>query len=217
MKELKTQALCLRSVDYGEANKILTLFSADFGKLSAKVRSAKSPKSKLKQCSMPLCFGEYILVKSGDFYTVTGCTVEESFFASWSDVHRYSASQIVLEVLDRLSEAGSPEPENLVRAVRALQEINYSEVTPYLYATHFLINLLPQQGINVDEEDELPRKIAHIFNAYRNASIEELETLDFSMNDIIQSLTFVNIIYRDRLSEKFNSITESLKILNALL
>ncbi|MBQ8178450.1 MAG: DNA repair protein RecO [Clostridia bacterium] len=217
MKEHKTQALCLRSVDYGEANKILTLFSADFGKLSAKVRSAKSPKSKLKQCSMPLCFGEYILVKSGDFYTVTGCTVEESFFASWSDVHRYSASQIVLEVLDRLSEAGSPEPENLVRAVRALQEINYSEVTPYLYATHFLINLLPQQGINVDEEDELPRKIAHIFNAYRNASIEELETLDFSMNDIIQSLTFVNIIYRDRLSEKFNSITESLKILNALL
>ncbi len=217
MKELKTQALCLRSVDYGEANKILTLFSADLGKISARVRSVKSPKSKLKQCSMPLCFGEYILVKSGDFYSVTGCTVEESFFASWSDVHRYSASQIILEAVDRLSDVGSPEPENLVRAVRVLQEINYSEVTPYLYANHFLINLLPQQGINVDEENELPHKIARIFNAYRNANIDELETFDFSMNDIIQSLTFVNIIYRDRISEKFNSITEALKILNAQL
>ena len=217
MKELKTQALCLRSADYGEANKILTLFSADFGKLSARVRSVKSPKSKLKQCSMPLCFGEYILVKSGDFYTVTGCTVEESFFASWSDVHKYSASQIVLEALDRLSEAGTPEPQNLVSAVRVLEAINYSEVTPYIYATHFLINLLPQQGIDIGEESELPYKIAHIFNAYRNAEVDELETLDFSMNDIIQSLTFVNIIYRDRLSEKFNSITEALKILNTLL
>lgn len=216
MKELKTQALCLRSADYGDANKIITLFSADMGKLSARVRSVKNPKSKLKQCAMPLCFGEYILVKSGDFYTVAGCTVEESFFNSWSDVHKYSSAQIVLEALDKLSEQGAPEPQNLVNAVRALEQINYSEITPYIYATAFLVNLLPQQGINIDEEEELPRKVAHILSAYRNASVDELETLELTLNDIIQGLAYVNLIYRERLNEKFNSVNEAVKILNSL-
>ena len=216
MKELKTQALCIKSVDQGESNKILTLFSADFGKMSARVRSVKSPKSKLKQCSMPLCFGEYILVKNGEYYLVTGCTVEESFFETWSDLHKYSASQIILEAIDKLSEVGDVDPQKLVMAVRALEEINYSNVTPYVYATHFLINLLPAQGINVDEEEEVPTKISNVFNAYRNASIEDLETLEFSMNDVIQGLTYVNLVYRERLSEKFNAVIESLKVLNGL-
>lgn len=216
MKELKTQALCIKSVDQGESNKILTLFSADFGKMSARVRSVKSPKSKLKQCSMPLCFGEYILVKNGEYYLVTGCTVEESFFETWSDLHKYSASQIILEALDKLSEVGDVDPQKLVMAVRALEEINYSNVTPYVYATHFLINLLPAQGINVDEEGEVPTKISNVFNAYRNADIEDLETLEFSMNDVIQGLTYVNLVYRERLSEKFNAVIESLKVLNGL-
>ncbi len=216
MKELKTQALCIKSVDQGESNKILTLFSADFGKISARVRSVKSPKSKLKQCSMPLCFGEYILVKNGEYYLVTGCTAEESFFETWSDLHKYSASQIILEALDKLSEIGDVDPQKLVMAVRALEEINYSKVTPYVYATYFLINLLPAQGINVDEEEEVPTKISKVFNAYRNADIEDLETLEFSMNDVIQGLTYVNLVYRERLSEKFNSVNESLKVLNGL-
>lgn len=213
--EFKTQALCLRTTDYGEASKIITLFTADVGKIGAQVRSVKNPKSKLKQCSMPLCFGEYILHKKGDFYTVTGCSVEESFFNVWTDVHKYSASQMVLEALDKLSEPRVPEVENLVNAVRALEEINYSGVLPYVYATHFLISLLPEQGINVDEET-LPQKVARLINAYRNASVEDLETLELSLNDVILALNFVNAIYRDRVGEKLNSIVESLKILNSL-
>lgn len=213
--EFKTQALCLRSTDYGESSKIITLFSADVGKIGAQVRSVKNPKSKLKQCAMPLCFGEYILHKKGDFYIVTGCTVEESFFNIWTDVHKYSASQIVLEALDKLSESSVPDVQNLVRAVRTLEEINYSGVLPYVYATHFLVELLPQQGINIDE-DELPLEMVRSISAYRYASIDELETLELTINDIIKSLNFVNLIYKNRVGEKFNSVIESLKILNSL-
>lgn len=213
--EYKTQALCLRSTDYGESSKILTLFSADFGKIGAQVRSVKNPKSKLKQCAMPLCFGEYILHKKGDFYTVTGCTVEESFFNVWTDVHKYSASQMVLEALDKFSEQNVPEVQNLVGAVRTLEEINYSGVFPYVYATYFLVKLLPQHGINVDEE-ELPNKVFRLISGYKNAAVEELETLELSINDVIQALNYVNLIYRDRVGERLNSITESLKILNSL-
>ncbi len=217
MNEIKTDALCLRASDVGEANKQLTLFSAENGKISARIRSVKNPKSKLKQCAMPLCFGEYILLKRGDFYTVTGCTVEESFFESWSDVHRYSASQIVLEGLDKLSEYGVKEPLNLVNAVRTLEKINYGEFSPYAYSAAFLLKLLPDQGVNVYEESEVPRKVAFVFNGLINASLDEIETLEISLNDLLQALSYLLVIYRDRVGEKFNSLIESIKILNSLV
>ncbi|MBO5776771.1 MAG: DNA repair protein RecO [Clostridia bacterium] len=214
--EIKTQALCLKAIDVGESNKLLTLFSAEYGKIVAQIRSIKSPKSKLKACAMPLCFGEYILNKKGNFYTVTGCTVEENFFDSWTSVERYSASQIVLEALDKLNVEGEADPRVLVYAVRILNAINYGEVTPFLYATSFLINQLPSHGVDVDEDQNLPIKAVKIFNAYRNASVEELETLDISLNDVILGLTYANYIYRDRLGERINSLNEALKLLNNL-
>lgn len=214
--EIKTQALCLKAIDVGESNKLLTLFSAEYGKIVAQIRSIKSPKSKLKACAMPLCFGEYILNKKGDFYTVTGCTVEENFFDSWTNVERYSASQTVLESLDKLNVEGQSDASVLVYAVRTLNAINYGEVTPFLYATAFLVNLLPHHGIDVDDDQNLPKKARQIFNAYRNASVDELETLDLSLNDVILGLTYVNYIYRDRLGERLNSLNESLKLLNNL-
>ena len=214
--EIKTQALCLKAIDVGESNKLLTLFSAEYGKIVARIRSIKGPKSKLKACAMPLCFGEYILNKKGDFYTVTGCTVEENFFDSWTNVERYSASQTVLESLDKLNVEGQSDASVLVYAVRTLNAINYGEVTPFLYATAFLVNLLPHHGIDVDDDQNLPKRARQIFNAYRNASVDELETLDLSLNDVILGLTYVNYIYRDRLGERLNSLNESLKLLNNL-
>ena len=142
--------------------------------------------------------------------------MEENFFDSWTNVERYSASQTVLESLDKLNVEGQSDASVLVYAVRTLNAINYGEVTPFLYATAFLVNLLPHHGIDVDDDQNLPKRARQIFNAYRNASVDELETLDLSLNDVILGLTYVNYIYRDRLGERLNSLNESLKLLNNL-
>ena len=210
-----TPGIVLKQEDRGEADKLITLFTPD-GVITAVMRGVKKTKAKLKFGALPFAFMEYTLSVKGGNYTVTGCTVEESFFNVWTDVNKYSASQIVLEALDKLSETGVSEVKNLVTAVRVLEEINYSSVTPYLYATYFLVSLLPQHGINVSEED-LPLKIARLLVGFYNASVEELETLELSLNDVIQSLTYLNLIYRERIGEKLNALLEALKILNSMI
>lgn len=47
MKQLRTKAIILRRTDYGEADRILTLLTPDFGKLSLIAKGVRRSKSKL--------------------------------------------------------------------------------------------------------------------------------------------------------------------------
>ena len=63
--EEKINALMIRSVDYADNDKILSLFSLEQGVISAKIRGVKKAGAKLKFAAEPFCFAEYILAGGG--------------------------------------------------------------------------------------------------------------------------------------------------------
>ncbi len=215
MQEIKTFALCVRAEDYGESSKILTLITTDYGKIVAQIRSVKSPKSKLKQCASPFCLGEYILTKGkSGRYVVTGAGVEESFFSLWTDVRKNSSASIVAEALDRLTYEGVGAKDELVRAVKAIAAIDSAPSDPYVYAVHFLMSMLPSEGIDLSDFD-FPKAVGAAIGAISACDVDELETLDITESALISALTYVNLIYRNKLGERLNSVSEALKLLSA--
>ena len=56
MDTFEIDAICIRSVDYLENDKSITLYGTDVGKLSMVAKGAKKPKAKLKYAASPLCF-----------------------------------------------------------------------------------------------------------------------------------------------------------------
>ena len=68
--EIKVNALMLRAVDYNEYDKMLTLLTAEYGKISAGIKGVRKPAAKLRFAAQPFCFAEYVLAKRGDKYTV---------------------------------------------------------------------------------------------------------------------------------------------------
>ena len=48
----------LRAVDYGENDKILTLLSAEEGRITAGIKGVKKAGAKLKFAAQPFCFAE---------------------------------------------------------------------------------------------------------------------------------------------------------------
>lgn len=214
MEEIKIFALCVRAEDYGENGKILTLITAENGKTVARIRSAKGPKSKLKQCAVPFCIGEYILTRgNGGRYVVTGCSVEESFFSLWTDVDKNVCGSIVTEALDRFVETGVGAHAELVQAVKSLYAISSAQTEPYVYGAHFLISLLPSEGIDITEFD-LPHSVREAIKSISASDIEDLETLDITASELGSALAYINLIYRNKLGEKLNSVAEALKILS---
>ncbi len=121
--EIKTNALMLRAVDYNENDKILTLLSAEYGKISAGIKGVKKPNAKLKFAAQPFCFAEYILARRGDKYTVINCSECESFYDLRTDVNKFYAASAVIEAANVLSYEGDGCAELFSACVRTLSDM----------------------------------------------------------------------------------------------
>lgn len=104
--EQKVNALMLRAADYKENDKILTLLTAELGKITVGIRGVKKAGAKLKFAVQPFCFAEYMLVKRGDKYTVTGCSETESFYDLRTDIMKFYAASAAAEAALALTYEG---------------------------------------------------------------------------------------------------------------
>ena len=130
MEQLEGEGICLRAVDYGENDKILTLYLAQKGKVAVKARGCKSQKSKLKYAATPLCFGKYYLAGKGQHYTLTGCDTVDSFFSVTLDPVKYYCSCVILEVVDKMCLEEEYNHRLFVAMLNALNELCYSAEYP---------------------------------------------------------------------------------------
>jgi len=121
--ETKVNAVVLRAADYGENDKILTLLTAEAGKLTAGIKGVKKAGAKLKFAAQPFCFAEYILVKRGDKHTVINASEIESFYDLRLDVCKFYAASAAVEAADALTYEGDSVFEGFNALVKTLSEI----------------------------------------------------------------------------------------------
>ena len=100
--ELKTNAIVLKSIDYRESDRLLTMFTAEKGKLTAGIRGVRKKGAKLNFASQPFCFAEYVLVEKGDKYTVKSAYLYDGFYPLRTDIVRYYAGSAALSVCQNL-------------------------------------------------------------------------------------------------------------------
>lgn len=92
MGERKAKAIVLGAVDYGEQDRMLTLFSPEYGRIDAKARSCRKAASPLLPCVQPFVFGEYVLFSYKGKTVISQCEVIETFFSLREDVERFAAA-----------------------------------------------------------------------------------------------------------------------------
>ncbi len=59
----KCEGIVLRTTDYGETNKIVTLYTREWGKIGVMARGAKKPKSRLSAITQPFTYGYFLMQK----------------------------------------------------------------------------------------------------------------------------------------------------------
>ena len=102
MEEIKTKAIVLKTTDYGEADKIASLFSLEYGKISAKFVGVKRAKAKLRYLIQPFSFIELECMKRQDFYMVKTGGVIDSFPNIISDYSKTICGYIVVDIIDKI-------------------------------------------------------------------------------------------------------------------
>ncbi|MGN1372934.1 MAG: DNA repair protein RecO [Candidatus Coproplasma sp.] len=151
MAEVKVNALMLRAVDYRENDKILTLLTAERGRITAGIKGVKKANAKLKFAAQPFCFAEYILAERGGRYTVTQASECESFYELRCDVDKYYAACAVCEAAINFTEEGDGGSEIFALCIKALRDMCVSDQKSALIT--FLLTVLKVcgYGINVSQ------------------------------------------------------------------
>ena len=121
--EVKVDALVLRCADYGENDRMLTLFTLQRGKIAACCKGVRKPKAKLRFAAQPFCFAEYVLAEKNGRYTVTGAAGMDSFYPLREDIAKLYAAGCVTGLCDALLYENMISGELFLRAVNALREM----------------------------------------------------------------------------------------------
>ncbi|MGN0812769.1 MAG: DNA repair protein RecO [Candidatus Coproplasma sp.] len=154
MAEIKVNALMLRAVDYRENDKILTLLSAERGRITAGIKGVKKANAKLKFAAQPFCFAEYILAERGGRYTVTQASECESFYELRCDVDKYYAACAVCEAAINLTEEGDGGGEIFALCIKALRDMCVSDQKTALIS--FLLSALKVCGYGISVSQFCP-------------------------------------------------------------
>ncbi|MBR7159788.1 MAG: DNA repair protein RecO [Clostridia bacterium] len=103
MKDLKTKAIVVRTTDYKDYDRLVTLITDNLGKITVLMKGCRKPTAKLRFASVPMFFGEYLLNETAGRYTVTGCDCIEPFYNLSQDIDSYYCACCMLQTLDRVS------------------------------------------------------------------------------------------------------------------
>lgn len=147
--EKKTDALVLRSTDYKDNDKILTLFSADEGKITAVARGVKKHGARLRFAAEPFAFAEYVFACKGGRNTVISASSYDGFYPIREDIVKYYAACSVCEVCDSLLYEGIDGRDFFFKTVTALKDIAYSSNTGEV-VVKFMLEATAFSGFTID-------------------------------------------------------------------
>jgi len=116
-RSYKTEAVVLRSFRFGEADRVLHVYTLDRGRIGAVAKGVRKTKSRFGARLEPLSHVELMLHQGGgELQTVTGVELIRSHRAAREDTYRLGAGLVGAEAMLRLF----PEQEANERAFRAL-------------------------------------------------------------------------------------------------
>lgn len=122
----KTMAIVLKTIEFSETSCIATLFTQDFGKISALAKGARRPKGPFENALDLLAIVRLVfLCKSGDTLDLlTEAKLERRFRAGARDLTRLYSGYYVAELLQELTDTHDPNPELFAVACAALEALD---------------------------------------------------------------------------------------------
>ena len=119
-----TGALVLREVKFKEADKMLTVLTADEGKLSVRARGALRKTCKYSAAAQLLVFSEMTLFGNKGRWSINEASTIEEFSGLRDDIERFALGSYFAQLLEAVSDEDSPNPAILSLGLNALYALS---------------------------------------------------------------------------------------------
>jgi DNA repair protein RecO (recombination protein O) len=106
----RSEAIVLRRSNFGEADRLLTLFTQDFGKTRALAKGARKPQTRKSGHVELFMRTNFMFAKGKNIDIITQAELVESYPALREDLVRTTYASYVVELLDRFTVEEDPDP-----------------------------------------------------------------------------------------------------------
>ena len=127
---ITTKALVLRTTDYKESDKILTLFTQDQGKLTASARGCRKKGSAIAAGCQLLAWSEMVLYDYQGRWSVKEAATQRLFQGVRDDIVRLALGCYFAETAELLAVEGLPSPELLSLTLNSLHALDQMQEKP---------------------------------------------------------------------------------------
>ena len=173
MNQLLTQGIILSRTDYGEADRIITLLTPDYGKLRLLAKGVRKIKSKLAGGIELFSVSHITFIRGkGEMGTLISTRLLKHYGNIVTGITRVQLGYELIKLLNKVTE-DQPEAEYFELLQQAFQALDDSSIDEQLIRSWFHAQLLQQAG--------------HTPNLHTDTSGKKLEATalyDFSFDDM---------------------------------
>ncbi|MRX71300.1 DNA repair protein RecO [Bacillus lacus] len=106
----KSEGIVIRTSDYGETNKIVTIYTRENGKIGVMARGAKKTNSRLAAVTQPFTHGYYLYQRSSGLGSLQQGEAVTNMRGIREDIFLTGYASYAAELLDRATENHQPNP-----------------------------------------------------------------------------------------------------------
>jgi DNA repair protein RecO (recombination protein O) len=139
----KCEGIVIRSTDYGETNKIVTLYTREWGKIGVMARGAKKPNSRLSSITQLFTHGYFLVQRGSGLGTVQQGETITSLRSIGEDIFLTAYASYIVELTDKCTEEKKPNPFHFELLFQTLNYLNEG------YDPDVMMNIYEMKMLNV--------------------------------------------------------------------
>jgi len=124
---IKTQGIVLKGTNFGEADKILTIFTERLGKVKVLARGVRKIKSHLAGALEPFVLSNILLHEGKTFYSISGAEIVESFPKIHDDIEKIARVFFLGELIDNFISPDEKSSEIFQLFIESLDNLENEE------------------------------------------------------------------------------------------
>jgi len=146
MAVIKTKGIIIRRINLGEADRILTILTADRGKIRVVARGIRRSNAKLSGFLELFRYNEYLLAEGRNLDIITGAATIENFRQISLNLRKIGLAYYVAEIADKLIEETQEADQVFDLVYTVLKEINSNKLPLDFIKGFFEFNILSVLG-----------------------------------------------------------------------
>jgi DNA repair protein RecO (recombination protein O) len=224
MKFVRTQGVVLRAKNRNEADRLLTVFSPELGRILILSRGCRKPKSRFLAFSQLFCYGELIVQPYRDIYILNQADVKNTYYDIRNDMDRLSCATYAVNLTEEVATTGENNAPLFALLLHGLSYLSYGDRNPLETTLIYELKLMELIGykpvinltkgnyeilgegipINKETADIIRRILGLGINQAMEISISEKVRLELNkvlpiyiqqkLGTIIESRTFLDLL-----------------------